>query len=932
LAFEFGRFIEYSKSRLVGYDGFPLVSGIEGISHLDCATAFATICRWDHRYVAKLTEQILPILRISLNKGYISPSIGTSLLPVNIYYWKTYVKYIKNLLRKCDECDSTNKSNYVENIINDVQINCSPAEKYETINAIYEEIKDGKYVRNDIVVDLEKYIQFIRKNDINKGYEERENSFLVKQEYKEEERLKLGEIDITSSSILNNELKKISQEVGGYLVDDFLILVKNNCTPENYELHLNAFINLNPDLLNFYSFEKALKERLEEWSYYPLVKQWKKQNFKIVLKLWFSHFIFNENIDYERIIKLADTFSIDYSELSEIIISIIPERIIGISAAALYQTITFLCKRLNSDENEKLISWVLPKWNTAIKDEFADGNWDKNQIQPSTPNEVIALTIRYVLGHPDKRIRWRGVHALRRLVNSGNVKILGILLNQQNNQFCHPFQQRDFTFFWISSKLYLWIVIARLSKENPKEIVKFKDEILLELQNKELPHVLILYFIKATCLNLNSNDKLFFSKEEQCLIFNLLVSPFKPINEDRFKRRELKYSLRGERRFEFDTLDTLPYWYQHLGDLFNLSAYDVANLADKYISETWGYVGDIHKDDHVKTDSERDYSLTRNDHGSQPIIENLRMYYEFHAMFCAANDLLINEPLLGTNSSTNRSWENWLKSYGLKQNDIWQSDLRDPIPIDEKFWSLGFNKFDENWRDNIEDQLYDDAIGLSKELKSKSIIPFGNYTRYLNENYESVSINSAIVSIKTAEALLRAFQTSKDNHDYRIPLEDDELQIWESNFVMIGWLKEIRSEIEGIDKLDPFANDVGKYFIQFGKEVTDLFELEYRKYFKEAWYNGKLISKFENWSDINENERYDFLTSEGSIFKINTIFLLEFLKKRNMCMILECEISRQLKERDYHFTKTERKNRAKIYLIYPNGKIKTIRGRSYKIG
>jgi hypothetical protein len=575
---------------------------------------------------------------------------------------------------------------------------------------------------------------------------------------------------------------------------------------------------------------------------------------------------------------------------------------------------------------------VLPRWNSKIKEDFADGLWNEKYSPPDSHIEVIAQTVRFVLGHPDKRIRWRGVHALRRIVNSGNSSILKTILALQNTKSCFPFQNENFTFFWISAKLYLWICIEQLSKENPSEICQFKNDIFQEIQDKELPHALILLFIKKTCFNLIAYNSALFSKAEIEIIENVLVSRFIPVKEGRLKRVQRKYNtLKGKWKFDFDSMDTLPYWYGPLGLCFNLSEYDVADLADQYISRKWGYVGKCYEDNHVKNSSDIEYSLTSNGHGRLPTIETLKTYYEYHAMYCAASELLEKEPLLDKEQYHWDSWENWLESEALVWKEFWLSDLRDPIPLDKKFWLSEFDKFDEKWRDVVGDKQYDDVLGFSSNSKINTIVPYGGYTRYFGENYEAVSINSAIVTPKTSEALLRALQTAKDNYDYRIPLEGDDLQIHEENFQLVGWLRQISSEYEGLDKNDPFANEIGKSYILFGNEVENVFEINYSKDYKLAYFDQEKVFEFQNWSDKTKHS-YSTHGSSGSILKIDSRFLISFLQKRKMHLLVECTISRYLKDRNYSYEKPERKNNAKLYLIKSNGEVKTIRGRNYKIG
>jgi len=940
LAFEFARFVEFCESRLNGYDHFPLEEGIKGISHLDCATSFAVICRWSHRYVSDITEQILVILRIALDKGFITPQIGSSMLPLNIYYWKSYVEYIEALIEKFDASnDRRQKSALIKDVLRDIQINCNADEKKETVKSIYETIKPGRFMDSDILRNFENYHQFITDLQTNKDQEKSAGQTIISKQESEDynkHKIDLKGVDIVSTSSLNEALKKIRSNDEDYYtrpqVSQFLSDIKNACTPEYYVQHLNALIDVNTDLISIYSFEDALKERLNDWNFHPLVKEWKKQNFGKALKIWFSNFSWNDGIYYEGIQKFAGIFSIEGTELAAIIFEILPEKLDELSATALYQTIAVLKKRLNPKENEDLINWVLPRWNSKIKEDFADGVWSEKYLPPNNSNEVVAQTMRFVLGHPDKRIRWRGVHALRRLVNSGNSSILKTLLILQNTRNCTSFQYKNYTFFWISAKLYLWVCIERLSKENPSEISQFKNDIFQELQNKELPHALILYFIRQTCLNLIEYDASLFSITEISTIHDLLKSKFVSVKAERAKQRHSKYNpQKGKWKFDFDPMDTLPYWYAPLGRCFNLSEYDVADLADHYISTEWGYVGKPHEDNHVKTSSDLEYDLTRNDHGRLPKIETLETYYEYHAMYCAAIDLLEKKPLLKTEQDDWDSWEYWLESEALTWKAFWNSDLRDPIPLDKKFWIPEFDRFDEKWRDGVEDNDYDEILGLSSNSEINIIVPYGGYTRYFGENYESASIRSAIVTPKTAEALLRALQTAKDHYDYRIPLEDDDLQIEEENFQLIGWLRSISSEYEGLDKNDPFANELEKGYILFGNEVERIFELNYSNDFKLAFLNEKKVFEFQNWSDKKEY-RYSSHGSSGNLLKVESNFLVDFLQKRNMYLLIECTISRHLKDRSYTFEKLERVNNAKLYLIKNNGDVKTIRGRNYKIG
>lgn len=935
LACEFSRFVEFCQSRLSGYDHFPLAEGLTGISNLDPASSFAIVCRWDHRGVVSIPKVLLTFIEPCLVKDFVSPTIASSFLPINIYYWKSYSNFNEILFTKYDlQGYEKFKDAYVKRIIFDLQINCAADEKKETTKSLNEMISAGRYISNATLGLIREYNLFV--SDVFKAGVDPIPTLPNSNEEDLSTNFDLTNVDILSTSSIENLLQSLKAPEDIFnprqRIDYVLSKLKEKCSTHNYILHLNALLAVNTNVMDYYSFELAFKERLVEWDFHPSVKKWKKEKFHYALKIWFNHFNWSSNLNIDGIRNLAQIFSISDTELADTIINLLPEKINHLSATSIYQILALINCRLYPDDGEYIISRSLSLWNSKIKNDFGDGIWSDCLTVSSDPNKVVARFLRYLLGHPDLRIRWRAAHSLRRMVISGNIAILEILLEEQNNKDCNPFQNRNFTFYWISAKLYLWITIARLSVEVPLTIKNLRNSILNELFYKELPHVLIQYFIKQTCLNIQDFDNSTFAIDESTKIHEVLKSKFELVKEDRYSRVQRKYntSENGEWRFKFDGLDTLPYWYNNLGEVFNLTEDDVADLADIYITEKWGYNGDPYKDDPIHLSSTRDYYLTSNRHGDLPTIEDLKTYYEYHAMFCAANDLLELEPLV--DSERWNSWESWLKTHALVLDKIWLSDLRDPIPLEIEFWRSGYKYLDLAWLEDVDDDKYEETIGLNKQSSGQFIIPFGSYTRYFGKNYESTTIKSAIVSPGSSNALLRALQTTKNSFNYRIPLEDDELEIEEGSFSMLGWLKQNKSDDSGnLDQKDPFANGISEYLITFGKIVHNLFKIEYHDNLKKAYCDDRLVMFAQNWSDLTENNNYDKFESAGVRVQIDIPFLLKFLSDAKSSLIIECVISRHI-EGDFANWKENNKHNTKIFLIDSDGTVKTIRRRSFKIG
>ena len=930
LAYEYSRFVENCKVKLDGYEDFPIDDALKGIANLDLASAFAIACRWDHRYVQDIKLSIVSILTKALKNKFISPTIGSSLLPLNLYYWKEFIEYNNILIQNYNSpTDSLFKDDYVKYLLKDIKINCPVNVKATIVMEIYSFLEDGRFLRPETKREFETYKDYVSNNGNKSENKEIESVHkLVKGVKKKYTKTKYT---TEFGSVLNIE-KEIKKIIGGKdnysfrsEIDSFLRKLKDNADPENYVNQLNLLISIDAAYLEYYSFETAINERLKEWNSHPSVVRWATEKFPYCFKLWFHHFMWNDTMHIDGINRFASVFSVSQAVLGAAIIEIITERIDFLSARGIYSLIQMIQHRLSQEENERIIRWALSEWNYDIKSDLGDGLWRDTLIPSSNSSEVIALSIRYMLGNPDVRLRWRAAHSLRNLINSNNIEILKILLRDQNKQDCFPYQNESYPFYWMSAKLYLWITIERLANENPGSLLSMSQLFFIELKNDDLPHVLIRYFIRKTSINLQNYSNTTFSKEEFNIIVNLFTSKLNAVSEKYLEREQRKYSTNAnfEWTFRFDRLDTLPYWYSRLGRIFNLSEYDVADLAEVYIVNRWGYTGDPYDDNHVHTSTNNEYYLTSKGHGKLPTIENLQTYYEYHAMFCAANDLLELEPMILNDQYY--SWDDWLESYALSWKDWWQSDLRDSIPMEKRFWIKENHRLDNEWIENIGEEEYQ----ISCKILDDWIVPFGGYRRYFGEAYESVSIRSAMVSVKMAHALLSALHSVKEKYDYSLPMEDDEFEIEEGNFVLQGWLNEIRSHSDGLDNLDELGEDFGKNYTKFGKRVHDVFEITYDKYFKSATYGQEIISTFETWDDVSERRGNDALQSHGSILTVKKDFILSMLKKLDKCLLLNCIIDRQLSERKYIHNSV---NNSKFYLIYPNGQIETITRSNSKAG
>lgn len=945
LAYQYARFIEYCDIKLGYYDKkhFPYTQGLLGISNIDMNSVFATLSRWHHRNVVKIGEEINSLIKRTLETEYIDHLVAASLslLQTN-YRYEELEQFYKLVIQKFDDSQCSElKNKFLQSEFRNLRLE----KDTHFTKKIYDNIKSGKFTDNNTVLEIKEYINFI--DSLEKKKENVSFNNFKKKEFVHN--INLNELDYTSTreiekaidTIILNNSESFNHR---WNIENLLSDILKICAPSEYVLFLDALVNINQNLLDFDSFEIIIEKALLEWDYYPEIKKWKQEKFKYVLLTKFEYFDSGNTLSVWSIKRFAELFSITNSQLADIVIEILPQKIDSLSDESIYSSFELIKSKLSQSENEKLLFWILERWTSKIKPEIADGIWVEELTTPRNSTENVAYLLRFILGHPDKKLRWRAVHSIRRLVDLNNFEVLKILLDKQNEKDCFPFQNKEFIYYWMSAKLYLWIAIDRISIENPSIIISFKDVFYKELMSEELPHALIRHYIKKACLSLYSYDNSIYSEVELKNIQNVNESKLEYVEEKKYSREQRKYSRKSEEdwKFRFNSMDTLPYWYSRIGDVFNLSEYDVADVADKFITEKWGYTGNPDEDDFIRDQLyDREWHKTSHRQGSNPEVESLSIYFEYHAMYCAASFLLENEPFVKTDYSDYwDSWDNWLDSEANAFDEFWLSDLRTPIPLNIDYWKYDVENFDLEWRDSISEEYFDENIGLTEDNAIGFLNVYGAIEKYFGKNRETITFTSGIISSKNAEALLRALHTTKDSYDYYLPLEkdkdnNDEDEIEEINFTLKGWLREPISEFEGLDSNDPLFNRTAKGYFKFGDIVHSNFNIKYDNLFTKGYLEDKNISIYKNWNEISDDEyrRYgNDLETSGCLFKVKNEFILKFLKAEQKSMIIRCIVDRQLEERNYRERNSDNRNQVKLYLIKPDGTVKTLRGRDFKIG
>ena len=938
LAFEFSRFVEFCSVKLDGYDDFPWNNAFDAIGKIDALSILAVSCRWDHRIIRKFSWHYPELLQPLVEQNILSYKTVAALIPITTAYWEDYVKTIRTLLKQYSvNTKAEEKAIFLTDLIADIKIRYAFVQKRSTVSEILKALDEIGFSKNKLVVEFKAYCLHL--DQLLSIKEEKEDT-RFSSEPSTTSSMDFKEVDITDPNSIESffikNRKRVLKEDDHYDFnlyrgfDEMFAIVK----PNQYVAHLNALTALPVKFIDFWAFEHALEKRLTEWSIYPEIKKWKKENFAKIVRSRFFNYVQLDNYYIDAsIYKLAKLCGVDESEISKVIIKELPDNVNDLSASALFRLLEITTQQLFNSEKIEFLNWLIPRWNEPIKPEFGDGIFKETFIPPSEKNLSVARFLRYHLGHPDKRCRWRAAKAVLRVVEYGELEVFDLLLKEQNELTCNQFQDSSNTFYWIAAKQWLWIAIHKLSLINPSAIKKYGKAFLTEFSPSLIQHAQILYFAKAACQQLDVLFSDLFTDSEKEEINLVLTNNLTPVKNKKERHRNKGYN--NSLRFEFNTLDTIEYWFEPLGARFQMTGGEIAELVDNVICDDWGVSGKIREQNHVTSDE--DGMMNHYKH-EIPIIEDLRTYYEYNGMHCVAAMLIKTKPLIEEPDYYN-TWEDWINDFGLVWDNLWLCDLKDPVPPEPSFWIE--RSIRDQWQWNIQVKDLDNLIGFSDYLKRDFINICSHATIHYGKDYESQSVSSALVDPRYGMSALRAMQTI-DRHDYSIPLEketedendndnddnDDTQQTAtdakKQSFRLIPWVQSIGSEHHGVDEFDPEVYELSKQRYILGERFLKWSNLGFSLDKRFAAINGdfsKPVSILEAWSNVPRKPNYSDFYSNGQRLFLRCDSLLQFLCDTNLALIINAEMYRrpETKEFDIGFSYYNM-----FYLIYPDGTIKTI--------
>jgi len=922
---------------LDGYDHFPWNDAISAVAILDMAKAISLIGYWEDCDLVQASETLPALMSTGVSEGTINSAQAASLL--------NFCDDLNDeLLTKLISATSAQDASQLTEEIAKAELlrfNRSGSSKVcQKLNELVPYNNNGYWhsALNQLIEFKSQIRESTKANTDNdkidsKARRLKEKEFL--------DSVNVAEISFESPADFINSIHAKQKEARG---EDFYITSDDILRSVIHRLESKdriAFLNFLTDerVINDigYTWAKTLIDSINLWvGASHAISSWKEENLPILIANHLGEFSYSENYGYDkRMLKdVIHGLNLNKEDTVSLLLDGLQKNAESLPLPKLYSVIRLLTDYCSGEQIEDVTTRYIQRLTTRLK-------LPANTIESECSVEsALACQLYSFLGDVDTRVRWRAAHSIRASARMGDFKTIVASTALYDRKSMPGYREDNAPFYWLSARLWLIVTFDRIASEMPEAIAPVARWLLSIATDQYFPHVLIRHFAKSCLMKLLSNGFIEFDKQEIAALHAINTSELAAEkSKHRFSRGGFHEGGK-ERRFRFDSMDTLRYVYPGAIECFaDVDEEMFLDEAEAWIIDRWENGSDLTawKNEPRKYKLERaNYTLYSHSHGSMPTIERHSYYLEWHAMWCSLGSLMAEKALAEPEYDDDDygTLNGFLKQEGLTQPPHWSSDLRCPTPLESRFHQPPIVEA-EDWVATITANDFELELGLA--FDDSNLVVDSYHDIRTSKHRSSVRISSSLVSPDTGLSLIRALQTSDDSHDYRLPPADDEFEIDDGPFLLRGWLSEHSGDAR-LDQKDVFNHGVRLIETTPSENVVEILGLCRSDSYPASWgdsSNGNNVFLYEAWGDVRDDSRQkeyiygEDVISNGHRLKISLHSLKQYLDKVVFDLILEVEITRRVTKdgiTEYNEESEKEARYARLYLLRRTGEIFTAEG------
>lgn len=464
------------------------------------------------------------------------------------------------------------------------------------------------------------------------------------------------------------------------------------------------------------------------------------------------------------------------------------------------------------------------------------GAWTPERTVSDSEAVAVAGVLWRALGSTRAQDRWRGAHAVRRVLAGGREDVLAALMAMFGSEDAGPYLADGTAFRFLDARLWLLLVIDRIALERPDVITPYRATLAAVITDESLPHVLMREVAARTLRRLIAVHG---------------ASPDDPdlsaVNQSAFSERIVSTYL-GD-----------GYYHSPPEDYFELSPpfhfdYDFDKTEVMRIARIFG-AHRYETGDHIAGWIRRWQPNAANMWGGNrgwdrtPVSETWVGHLGWHGLFLTAGDFLRSRPLVVSEWDPEPMARYLEQELLVRRDGFWVADETALTPPDAYK--------PRRHRDHLPRRsTLPTLIGLG-EPHPEGVVVNGSWK---SGDEVDFWVRSALVSPNDAQAAAVALALSSQ-YDVSLPLQSD-LDDYHHRDPgpFRPWLTAIDLTNEaGLDLKDPYASSDARSGVRPADDMVDQFKLTAADPFQRIWTDraGTKMLFTEVWGGTDGRGRHE---------------------------------------------------------------------------
>lgn len=915
VARNFAIIVSDASIRLDRVDIFPWDKASEALTHFDVCVALAAVGRWEDADVIGREISLPSVLGTGLRRKTLSPALVTALLPL---FERVKTELIELILEAIRQKAGQYDVNAIVEEISKLELLCfnhdRQDEVLEALGSVSQNGSPGLWLSS-----LQRVSAFHKtRGQAKSAATEATESSAQPDKNVIGNNDPFSEIDWTKyrfvtpdeiSEVVECVLATSRQTEAFVSVSAILTRISSAVAIRDRAAHLEALSRVRSFFIEYDDIGRAISSLTQAWRESPSVERWGREHFLRLISDLLPGLIGYLVYGDSRLEALLKGTTLPDERIFSTLLDATVKHVESLDAPTVFALVGLMGNYCDPDDAARVCELYSERLVNRIPVADRD-EWDLTDI-PKESKEGAARLLYAFMGDVDLRVRWRAAHSARCLARLGAISVIDELVSLYPKISERSYRRPDAPFYWLAARLWLVIALDRIALESHAAVRRHANKLLEIATDEVFPHVVLRAFAKSAVLKLVENEEVKLDSEQQAALEHANTSPVRRRNPRKSRDHTFEryhYEDKKGRRFTFDSMDTLPYWYSGaLRTFASLSKGKFLDVAESWIVDRWGVQNDPwtwEQEPRKNRLSGRPYSSMDHGHGSLPVGERFHTHLEWHAMWCAMGELMRTNPLTKVSEDSYYSFESKIGGALLTLPPLWLADFRSMKPLERQLWFPPEGDVDA-WTEDVKDSDFLAELQLSNS--PDTLVVYSWHTTRARDFDQTIHVSTALVSPDTAASLVRALQTVDEPHDYKIPEAGDELELEAPPYRLKGWLDR-RYADSGIDERDPLRYDVGP--VQCGPSEGVIAALDLRSIYDgyQKWVriaDGVQAFRYNAWSD-NRWDDYDErrvsdnkVRSEGWRLQVSKDSLSKLLAEKGLDLIVEIQITRKNKGDEY---------------------------------